>query len=57
MKNHWVVVKFGGNAILTSETHETGTDRVFEVFKKNLNGTPRHPLYLPSSSELESFRD
>ena len=26
-------------------------------FKKNLNGTPRHPLYLPSSSELESFRD
>ena len=26
-------------------------------FKKNLNGTPRHPLYLPTSSELESFRD
>ncbi len=26
-------------------------------FKKNLNGTPRHPLYLPSSSKLESFRD
>ena len=34
------VKKFGGNAILTSETHETGTDRVFEVFKKNLNGNP-----------------
>ena len=26
-------------------------------FGKNLNGTPCHPLYLPSSSELESFRD
>ena len=26
-------------------------------FGKNLNGTPSHPLYLPSSSELESFRD
>jgi len=26
-------------------------------FGKNLDGTPSHPLYLPSSSELESFRD
>ena len=26
-------------------------------FKKNLNGTPRHPLYLPSNCELESYRD
>ena len=26
-------------------------------FGKNLNGTPSHPLYLPSSSKLESFRD
>ena len=34
------VKKFGGNAILTAEKHETGTDRVFEVFKKNLNSNP-----------------
>ena len=26
-------------------------------FGKNLNGTPKHPLYLPSSSRLESYRD
>ena len=25
-------------------------------FKKNLNGTPRHPLYLPSNSKLMKFR-
>ena len=31
------VKKIGGNAILTAENHQTGTDRVFEVFKKNLN--------------------
>ena len=35
-----IVKKFGGNAILTSENHNTGTDRVFEVFKKNLNSIP-----------------
>ena len=34
------VKKFGGNAILTAEKHETGTDRVFEVFKKNLKSNP-----------------
>ena len=31
------VEKFGGKAILTTGDHETGTDRVFEVFKKTLN--------------------
>ena len=30
----------GGNAIKTSENHETGTDRIFEVFKKTLNSEP-----------------
>ena len=34
------VKKIGGNAILTEENHQTGTDRVFEVFKKNLNANP-----------------
>tara|TARA_B110001452_G_C15106953_1_gene385899 strand:- start:136 stop:873 length:738 start_codon:yes stop_codon:yes gene_type:complete len=30
----------GGNAIKTSDEHETGTDRIFEVFKNNLNKYP-----------------
>ena len=30
----------GGNAIKTSDNHETGTDRVFEVFEKTLNSEP-----------------
>ena len=34
------IKKIGGNAILTAENHQTGTDRVFEVFKKNLNANP-----------------
>ena len=36
-----IVKKFGGNCILTTGKHETGTDRVFEVFKKILNGNPK----------------
>ena len=35
-----VVRDFGGKAIKTSENHKTGTDRVFEVFEKNLNSEP-----------------
>jgi 3-deoxy-manno-octulosonate cytidylyltransferase (CMP-KDO synthetase) len=35
-----VVVKNGGKAILTDVNHETGTDRIYEVFKKNLNSEP-----------------
>ncbi len=35
------VKKIGGNAFLTEENHQTGTDRVFEVFKKNLNSNPK----------------
>ena len=30
----------GGNAIKTSDNHETGTDRIFEVFKETLNSEP-----------------
>ena len=32
-----LVKKFGGKGILTRDNHETGTDRVFEVFKETLN--------------------
>ncbi len=35
-----VVIKNGGKAILTEINHETGTDRIYEVFKKNLNSEP-----------------
>ncbi len=35
-----VIKKFGGNAIQTSENHETGTDRIFEVFNKILKSKP-----------------
>ena len=34
------VKKIGGNAIKTSKTHETGTDRIFEVFKDSLDCNP-----------------
>ena len=30
----------GGNVIQTFDNHETGTDRIFEVFKKKLNSEP-----------------
>ena len=36
-----VVKKFGGNAIKTLESHETGTDRVFEVFENVLKKQPK----------------
>ena len=32
-----LVKKFGGKGILTKGNHQTGTDRVFEVFKETLN--------------------
>ena len=35
-----IVKKAGGNAIKTSYRHETGTDRIFEVFDKELNREP-----------------
>ena len=35
-----VVKGIGGNAIKTSENHETGTDRIFEVFKNFLKNEP-----------------
>ena len=35
-----VVTTHGGNAILTSLNHQTGTDRVYEVFKDHLKAEP-----------------
>jgi len=35
-----IVKNSGGNAIKTSGNHETGTDRIFEVFKETLNSEP-----------------
>tara|TARA_B100001121_G_C18624979_1_gene591273 strand:- start:535 stop:1272 length:738 start_codon:yes stop_codon:yes gene_type:complete len=35
-----VVKKYGGNVIKTSVDHKTGTDRIYEVFEKNLNREP-----------------
>ena len=35
-----IVKKFGGKAILTSNSHNTGTDRIYEVFKETLNNYP-----------------
>ena len=35
-----IVKKIGGKAVITSENHETGTDRVFEVFKNSLKKEP-----------------
>ena len=34
------VKNFGGKAVKTSNNHETGTDRIFEVFKETLNSEP-----------------
>ena len=35
-----LIKKHNGQAVLTSNKHKTGTDRVFEVFEKKLKSTP-----------------
>ena len=35
-----LITSNGGNAVLTSLDHQTGTDRVYEVFKTKLKSTP-----------------
>ncbi len=35
-----LIKKNNGQAVLTSSKHETGTDRIFEVFEKELNSKP-----------------
>ncbi len=35
-----VVIKNGGKAILTEVNHQTGTDRIYEVFKNHLKSEP-----------------
>ena len=37
---HDLVEKNGGNSVLTSNKHETGTDRMYEVFEKKLGSKP-----------------
>ena len=50
------VVYAWGNTI---EEPDTIKEQVLKpkCFGKNFNGTPKHPLYLPSSSKLENFRN
>jgi 3-deoxy-manno-octulosonate cytidylyltransferase (CMP-KDO synthetase) len=36
-----LIKSHNGSAVLTSDKHETGTDRVFEVFEKELKSTPK----------------
>ena len=56
----------GGKAILTSSEHQTGTDRIYEVFKDNLNSEPNTIVNLQgdmpnidprSITELISYMD
>ena len=35
-----LIINIGGKAVLTSLDHQTGTDRVYEVFKDQLNSEP-----------------
>jgi 3-deoxy-manno-octulosonate cytidylyltransferase (CMP-KDO synthetase) len=35
-----LIKKHGGKAVITEKTHQTGTDRIFEVFEKTLNKKP-----------------
>tara|TARA_Y100001970_G_scaffold290313_1_gene423664 strand:- start:230 stop:976 length:747 start_codon:yes stop_codon:yes gene_type:complete len=35
-----LIKKYGGNPVLTSNKHETGTDRIYEVFEKKLHLKP-----------------
>ena len=35
-----LIKNYNGLAVLTSDKHETGTDRVFEVFERELNSMP-----------------
>ena len=60
------VKKNGGKAILTSSEHQTGTDRIYEVFKDHLNSEPNTIVNLQgdmpnidprSITELISYMD
>ena len=41
-----VVKNHGGKAIITKKEHETGTDRIFEVFEKELKKSPKFIINL-----------
>ena len=40
-----LVNDFGGKAFVTKRDHQTGTDRVFEVFESRLNKKPDIDFY------------
>jgi len=41
-----VVQKYGGKAVITKNEHKTGTDRIFEVFEKELKKKPEFIINL-----------
>ena len=41
-----IVQKHGGKAVITKSEHETGTDRIFEVFEKELKMEPKFIINL-----------
>ncbi len=41
-----IVKKNGGKAVITKKEHETGTDRIFEVFEKELKKNPKFIINL-----------
>ena len=36
-----LVQSYGGNSVITAGDHQTGTDRIFEVFQKDLKSEPQ----------------
>ena len=43
----------GGKAVITSKNHETGTDRVYEVFKKKLNS--KHGIIINYQGDMPNL--
>ena len=49
-----LIKKHNGQAVLTSNKHETGTDRIFEVFEKKLNSKLLEIVKCPSCNSKKS---
>ena len=52
-----VVMEHGGKAIITQSSHQTGTDRVFEVFNKHLKKKPKIIINLQGDMPNISSKD